>query len=353
MLTIGEFGRLAGLTVKALRLYDSLELVVPASVDPYSGRRSYHPDQLERARLVAQLRLVGMPLSQIRAVADAPPPIAARLVRAYWRQVEADAATRARLVSDLVEHLSTKEIPMPQGELTDLAPTLAITTRTGQGSREEQQDRCAHGANWAAVADGFGTAALAELAIAVATRELSADGSPQPTAAAAADAAVRATAATDGEAGADGEAGTDGGTTLTVVSLAGDALTVAHLGDSRCLLLRDGRTQQVTTDHTFVAALVAAGQLDPAEVADHPHRFLLNRALGPGRDDVPDVVTLPVRLGDRVVLSTDGVHAVVPHERLVAVLADPDRGAATRAVAVEIEAAGAPDNWSLVVADVV
>ena len=68
MLTIGEFARASRLSAKALRLYDELGLLRPARVDPDSGYRFYEPAQLERARLVAWLRRLGMPLARIRGV---------------------------------------------------------------------------------------------------------------------------------------------------------------------------------------------------------------------------------------------------------------------------------------------
>ena len=66
LLTIGDFARASGLTPKALRLYDDLGLLRPAEVDPSSGYRRYAPEQLGQARLVATLRLVGMPLARSR-----------------------------------------------------------------------------------------------------------------------------------------------------------------------------------------------------------------------------------------------------------------------------------------------
>ncbi len=65
-LSIGEFARTSGLTPKALRLYDELGLLTPTRVDPFNGYRWYAPEQLDRARLVARLRLIGMPLARIR-----------------------------------------------------------------------------------------------------------------------------------------------------------------------------------------------------------------------------------------------------------------------------------------------
>ncbi len=70
LLTIGAFARASRLSPKALRLYDSLGLLKPAHVDEVSGYRFYRPDQLERARLVAWLRRIGMPLARIQVVCD-------------------------------------------------------------------------------------------------------------------------------------------------------------------------------------------------------------------------------------------------------------------------------------------
>ena len=90
LLTIGEFARAARLSPKALRLYDELGLLRPFRVDEWSGYRYYAPSQLERARLVAWLRRIGMPLAQIRAVVESPPAEAAASVAAFLRVTAAD-----------------------------------------------------------------------------------------------------------------------------------------------------------------------------------------------------------------------------------------------------------------------
>ena len=77
LLTIGTFARAARLSPKALRLYDQLGLLRPAAVDGESGYRFYDPAQLERARLIAWLRRLAMPLERIRRVCDLPAPAAA------------------------------------------------------------------------------------------------------------------------------------------------------------------------------------------------------------------------------------------------------------------------------------
>ena len=93
LVTIGAFARASRLSPKALRLYDSLGLLTPAHIDEVSGYRFYRPDQLERARLVAWLRRLGMPLARIGAVCDLArdaPDQAAGLIAAYWAETEAE-----------------------------------------------------------------------------------------------------------------------------------------------------------------------------------------------------------------------------------------------------------------------
>ena len=93
LMSIGAFAQRTQLSPKALRLYDSLSLLTPAHVDEVSGYRFYRPDQLERARLVAWLRRLGMPLARIGAVCDLArdaPDQAAAQIAAYWAETEAE-----------------------------------------------------------------------------------------------------------------------------------------------------------------------------------------------------------------------------------------------------------------------
>jgi protein phosphatase len=92
LMSIGEFARQSRLSQKALRLYDELGLLLPARVDPDSGYRSYEIGQLERARLVATLREIGVPLAEIKVVIGLEPQVAARQVAGYWSGVERDHA---------------------------------------------------------------------------------------------------------------------------------------------------------------------------------------------------------------------------------------------------------------------
>ena len=158
MLTIGEFARASRLSPKALRLYDELGLLPPARVDPVSGYRFYRPDQLDRARLVAWLRRLGMPLARIRVVCDLPPGAAAAEVTAFWAQAEADLASRrdlaAFLTSYLTSYLTGKDTAMPDSG-TGLAIRYAAASDIGR-HRPANQDAAYASARLLAVADGMG-----------------------------------------------------------------------------------------------------------------------------------------------------------------------------------------------------
>jgi len=106
LMTIGVFSERTRLSPKALRLYDQLGLIVPASTDPVNGYRLYRDDQVERARMVGLLRRLDMPLATIAGVLDASPEDAVHVLRGYWDQVEATTAERRALVSYLQARLT-------------------------------------------------------------------------------------------------------------------------------------------------------------------------------------------------------------------------------------------------------
>jgi PPM family protein phosphatase len=143
-------------------------------------------------------------------------------------------------------------------------------------------------------------------------------------------------------------------TTLTVVALADDgAYVVANVGDSRSYLLRGGALIQLTRDDSLVQELIESGALAPAEARGHPRRSLVLAALDGAEAREPKVETLRARVGDRLLLCSDGLTDVVADDDVARALADPSRGrCAERLLALALEA-GARDNVSVVVADVV
>ena len=143
------------------------------------------------------------------------------------------------------------------------------------------------------------------------------------------------------------------GTTMTALTLCNDKVAIAHVGDSRAYLLRDGELQQLTKDHTFVQSLVDAGEITRDQAAIHPRRNLMMRAIdGIHAVDV-DLSVREARTGDRLLLCSDGLCGVLSDEAITAALATPDIVNAVSRLIDETLDAGAPDNITVVVADIV
>ncbi|MFH8614666.1 MerR family transcriptional regulator [Streptomyces sp. NPDC017979] len=353
LLTIGAFAKASRLSPKALRLYDELGLLAPARVDPVTGYRHYAPEQLEQARLVCWLRHLGMPLARIQHVCTLEAGQAAREVRAYWEQVEAETAARRDLAAFLVGHLSWKD-PTMSSTATPLGLRYAALSDTGL-VRESNLDTAYAGSRLFAVADGYGSEGAPASAAAVdAFKRLESDGVPTGDLLnLLSDVVEEARQAVDGVVGA-ADVTDEAGTTLTAMFWTGSQLALVHIGDSRVHLLRDGELFQITHDHTLVQSLIDEGRISPAEAASHPQRSLLARALGRGTDSTPDLRLHDVRRGDRYLLCSDGLTTVVPGDEIHRVLSEvgtPER--AVRELVALANGCGGPDNVSCVVAHVV
>ncbi|MGP3698910.1 PP2C family protein-serine/threonine phosphatase [Rhodobacter sp. NSM] len=150
-------------------------------------------------------------------------------------------------------------------------------------------------------------------------------------------------------------AGTDRmGSTVVALMIGRAVAHVAWVGDSRAYLLRMGRLCPLTHDHSVVQALVDRGEIDAAAAAAHPEANLVTRAVGAADTIDVDAGTLCIEGGDRLMLCSDGLTCCVFEpaiERLLADAADP-YGACLALVRAALDA-GAPDNVSVVVVDVV
>ncbi|QIM22354.1 serine/threonine-protein phosphatase [Phycicoccus sp. HDW14] len=144
------------------------------------------------------------------------------------------------------------------------------------------------------------------------------------------------------------------GTTLIAMLRTGDRIVLAHIGDSRAFMVRDGQVTQVTKDHSFVQNLVDEGRITAEEATTHPQRSLVTRVLTGAADDEPDLVVRQGKAGDRYVIASDGLTDYVARDTVDDVLtstADPGE-CADRLVALALRA-GAPDNVTVVVGDLV
>lgn len=243
---------------------------------------------------------------------------------------------------------------------------MTATVRSAAGSdvgrrRAVNQDSAYTSPRLLAVADGMGGHAHGEVAsavaiAAVAEADADLDGVDLhrvdllATLGAAMDTAARQlTDAADSDPALRGT-----GTTLVALLVDGTRLGVGHVGDSRAYLLRDGELHQLTHDHTLVQSLVDEGRITPDEAAEHPRRSVLVRTLQEGSPAEPDLFPVEGKIGDRYLVCSDGVTAVLTDDAIHDVLSDvaDPAGVVDRIIALANEGGG-PDNITCVVADLV
>ena len=133
-------------------------------------------------------------------------------------------------------------------------------------------------------------------------------------------------------------------TAVAVLAGKGDPV-VAHVGDSRIYLWREGQLNQLTEDHSWVSEQVRAGVLTEHDARRHPWRNVVTRALSGGDDPEVDIAPLDLRAGDYLILCSDGLSGVVPPDKLAEIL-KPSRPLTDtcRALVEAANAAGGPDN---------
>jgi protein phosphatase len=142
------------------------------------------------------------------------------------------------------------------------------------------------------------------------------------------------------------------GTTCVCAWIDSTTMTIAHVGDSRAYLVRDRELLRLTTDHSVVGALVREGMLD-AEAASHDaRRNIITKALGPERHVSPDVSTVDLAEGDRLILCSDGLTEAVPEPAIRDIAtADVDADTAAANLLAAALDGGAPDNVTVIVVD--
>jgi serine/threonine protein phosphatase PrpC len=242
---------------------------------------------------------------------------------------------------------------------------MTATVRSAAGSdigrrRAVNQDSAYTSPRLLAVADGMGGHAHGEIASAVAIAAV-ADADAELAAknlqsvdllatlgAAMSAAAQRLTDVADADPTLRGT-----GTTLVALLVDGTRVGVGHVGDSRAYLLRDGELTQLTHDHTLVQSLVDEGRITADEAVDHPRRSVLVRTLQEGSSAEPDLFAVEGRVGDRFLVCSDGVTAVLGDDDLREVLGEGDPADVVKRVIALANEGGGPDNITCIVADLV
>lgn len=145
------------------------------------------------------------------------------------------------------------------------------------------------------------------------------------------------------------------GTTLDAIQLHDDySLAIVHIGDSRIYSFMDGALTPLTPDHSYVGDLVRAGALSRENARVHPLSNLITRYIGADSRHEPDIFTIQVAAGTRLLLATDGLTDMVPEQELEKIIASTAKVEELADHLVQAAlAAGGRDNISLVVADVI
>jgi len=139
------------------------------------------------------------------------------------------------------------------------------------------------------------------------------------------------------------------GTTLTAAYLEDAGVAIAHVGDSRAYLWRDGTLKRLTRDHSLVDELVQRGKLTEQQAAEHPQRSIITRALGPEPDVEVDTWTYPVRPGDVLLLCSDGLTSMISEDDVAEILGGaPSLAQAGEELVGAANQAGGRDNITVV-----
>jgi protein phosphatase len=143
------------------------------------------------------------------------------------------------------------------------------------------------------------------------------------------------------------------GTTIEAAVFTGNTMSLAHLGDSRVYLLREHELTRLTHDHSLVQELLDSGEITEEEAEYHPRRSLLMRVLNGTYVFKPVLSTHELQLGDRLLFCSDGLSGQLDDDALVALLGSPDTAKTLSSLKQAVFDVGAPDNVTIIVADVV
>jgi PPM family protein phosphatase len=239
-----------------------------------------------------------------------------------------------------------------------LAIALHYAARSDVGLvRKENQDSGYAGPHLLVVADGMGGHAAGDVASSIAIGEMVGLDVESPGADEALDRLAETLRAANNELreAVQHQPELRGmGTTVTALLRTGNKIAVAHIGDSRAYLMRDGTLTQITHDHSFVQSLIDEGRITEAEAEGHPQRSLVTRVLTGQHEDRPDLSMREAHVGDRYLVCSDGLSGFVARDTIQEILAQTQPPGATADHLVELAMrAGAPDNVTCIIGDIV
>ena len=145
----------------------------------------------------------------------------------------------------------------------------------------------------------------------------------------------------------------EAGTTLTCVLIQGTNAYIAHVGDSRAYLIRQGRLEQITKDHSLLARLIELGQISPEEAASHPQRSVLYKAIGQGSTLDVDFYLKSLPANSFLLICSDGLWGAVSGDRMAAIVKEASSPQdACHQLVREANAQGGEDNITVVLAQI-
>jgi serine/threonine protein phosphatase PrpC len=140
------------------------------------------------------------------------------------------------------------------------------------------------------------------------------------------------------------------GATVVACLIRSGVASIAHMGDSRAYLMRDGVLEQLTEDHTIVALMLQLGQINKKQATKHPARHTLTRHMGMEGEMGPEVGLLDIKEGDRLLLCSDGLTNEVKNREIAEILwSEPDIEAACARLIQKANDAGGRDNITVVI----
>ena len=238
---------------------------------------------------------------------------------------------------------------------------FAVSARTAIGlARSGNEDSAMTGSSLLAVADGMGGHAGGEVASKIAITTLASMvpvlTAPDIDTDSIEDLLLNSLHTIDGEISrvASDEIELRGmGTTLTALLIRDGRVALLHVGDSRAYRLRGNDLEQLSCDHTVMQELLDQGAISPADIREHPQRSVLTQALMGDGNVTPVLQIYDVKENDRFVLCSDGLSSVLSDKEMKALL---KKKTADESITALIEATyinGAPDNISIIIADIV